>query len=403
MKFFNIKKGFGNAGLKYDYRLLGVSLLKITRHTDHDRIKLLSLLSLRVGKNNKKKQCFNNEEALHDISESTSKKIVFVVRDLQATGGVESRLHKLAVYLKKKDILPIFITQNNANVELRKEINLYCNLSLPESSTIFSTLMERINPDVIEFQFKSPKIFHDLSDAFFKSIPLKGVCIHEEVNFDINQIKKVDYIISSTRRKCVSGINDCHIVPNWLSFPATPLWSYNGQGKAVIISRISKDKLPTIINFIELCNSMNIEYDIAGSIEDEESVRVFNQLLRNGIPQSAFIGGVKTVQFLKKNTNKYLFVAGVGQVAIEASSIGYPFAVSPHFGGYENTVFLEKENVNALLEKNFTIKDDLLLSYRNKDTFSYKNDIVYSVFKKMREYCGEHVLDSYLNIIQRHQ
>lgn len=50
MTLFIKKKGFGNIGLKYDYRLIGLSIFKITRHIGYDRVTLLSFLTFRIKK-----------------------------------------------------------------------------------------------------------------------------------------------------------------------------------------------------------------------------------------------------------------------------------------------------------------------------------------------------------------
>lgn len=401
MTLFVKKKGFGNIGLKYDYRLFGLSIFKITRHIGYDRVTLLSFLTFRIKKSNTKKHIFNNDAALCTLSESASKKIVFVIKDLQATGGVESRLYKLSRYLKKFNYLPVFITQSNDHCQLRHEVNLYCNLSLPESAGDLYQLLAVVKPDVVEFQFKSTKLFHDLSDDFFTADFLTGICIHEEVEFEPAQVNKVDYVISSTERRCLATIANYRIIPNWLSFPASPVWSYKNQQKALIVSRLSKDKLPTIINFVDLCNFMGITYEIAGNFKDEVSASIVDFLVKKGVALSAFIGEIETIKFLKKNTDKYLFVAGVGQVAIEASAIGYPFAVTPHHGGYENTIFLEEKNTETLLETNFTIKDGSLSTHRNKEHCPCKKTSRNAIFKKMNQYCGEHVLDDYMRIIAK--
>ena len=399
MTLFVKQKGFGNSGLKYDYRLFGISIFKITRHIGYDRVALFSLLTFKIKKNNKINPVANNDAALRTISESASKKIVFVIRDLQATGGVESRLQTLSKYIKKFNYLPIFITQSNDHCQLTREVNLYCNLSLPQSADNLCQLLSIVKPDVVEFQFKSTKLFHDLGDSFFESDFLTGICIHEEVDFEASKVNKVDYVIASTERRCLAAIDNYRIIPNWISFPALPIWSYKNQEKALIVSRLSKDKLPTIVNFVDLCNFMGVTYEIAGNFKDEVSAGIVDFLIKQGVAVSAFIGEIETLKFLKNNTDKYLFIAGVGQVAIEASSVGYPFAVTPHHGGYENTIFLEEKNTDALLETNFTIKDGSLSAHRNKERCPCKKASRYSIFKKMNEYCGEHVLENYMRII----
>ena len=399
MTLFVKQKGYGNSGLKYDYRLFGISMLKITRHSGYDSITLLSLLTLRIKKNRAPLPAVNNEAALRYLAGSAAKKIVFVVRDLQATGGVESRLYKLAQYVKKFNYLPVFITQSNAYEALKSEVNIFCDHSSPESATRLREILARINPDVVEFQFKSAKLFHDLSDDFFNADFTIGVCIHEEAAFDADKVNQADYIISSTERRCLSGIKDYAIIPNWLSFPESPAWSYKNQNKALIVSRLSKDKLPTIVNFVDLCNFLGVAYEIAGDVKDEMSASIVDFLVKQGVALGAFIGEIETVKYLKKNTDKYLFVAGVGQVAIEASAVGYPFAVTPHHGGYENTIFLEEQNSRALLERNFTIKDGSLSEHSNKECVPCKATSRRAVFSKMNECCGEHVLEDYMGII----
>ena len=125
------------------------------------------------------------------------------------------------------------------------------------------------------------------------------------------------------------------------------------QNRAILISRIDKEKLPTIEAFITYCQNINIDFDIAGK---DETGNIITELLikKYNIPFEKFIGNVNTIDFLIRNKDKYLFVGGVGQVAIEAGILGFPVLCLAHLG-VEYSTFITKTNFSDF--QNFTIRN----------------------------------------------
>ena len=111
-------------------------------------------------------------------------------------------------------------------------------------------------------------------------------------------------------------------LPNGID-AGVPVWNYCGQRKALIISRLQKDKFMRLCAAIEFCATRNIPFEIAGMSENSSTTKRLKR--RYTLRPDVFApGAINTREFLKKNADRYLFVAGVGQVLLEAGAAGFP-------------------------------------------------------------------------------
>ncbi|EBN6863681.1 hypothetical protein DYJ33_28645, partial [Salmonella enterica] len=149
-------------------------------------------------------------------------------------------------------------------------------------------------------------------------------------------------------------ITNATYILNWTEWPSFS-WKYTDQKRAILITRISKDKLPSIINFVKICNKYNIDYDIAGAFDNASDI--ISSLVKDGLNKNAFLGYVDTIPFLKEHADKYLFVAGVGQAIMEGTSLGYPSLVTSFTDDYQDSSFITPDNIEYLKSENFVIRN----------------------------------------------
>jgi len=93
-------------------------------------------------------------------------------------------------------------------------------------------------------------------------------------------------------------------LPNGID-AGVPVWNYCGQRKALIISRLQKDKFMRLCAAIEFCATRNIPFEIAGMPENSSTTKRLKRryTLR---PDVVAPGAINTKEFLKKNADRYL-------------------------------------------------------------------------------------------------
>lgn len=168
------------------------------------------------------------------------------------------------------------------------------------------------------------------------------------------------------------------------------------------MSRIDAEKLPTLKSFILVCAEYGIDFDVAGPVRSESS-KVMRRLSKLNIPAEKFIGPVDTVPFLLEKGKNYLFVGGVGQVALEAASIGMPVLIPTHTEIPSLSTFLTNENFDSLLKNNFTIKDSKSREGNIKAFFASLREKHIDEFvarKKVESSCSEKAaMSKYVNAV----
>ncbi|HCL5351072.1 TPA: hypothetical protein N3A45_003664 [Salmonella enterica subsp. salamae serovar [1],40:z35:e,n,x,z15] len=399
MKILTKTNRRGYFGIKLKYNLLGIPVFSILRKNNHDEIKILNKKIFTISR--KEDTSVNIENSKKNILLATQlhnkkRKILYVITDLSNCGGVERRLESQFNYLVENGWFPMIISMTNNYDKLMKYPNFYLNFKLHNAKKLFEQLIEVLMPNVIEFQFKPTNFFYDLDICSLLKKYVVGCCVHEEIKIEQSMIDKLDYRIASAHRKSITNATYILNWTEWSSFS----WKYTKQKKAILITRISKDKLISIVNFVKICNRYNIDYDIAGAFDNASDI--VSSLVKDGLNKNAFIGHIDTIQFLKENANKYLFVAGVGQAIMEGASLGYPSLVTSFTDDYQDSSFITPDNIKHLKSQNFVIRNTQQL---NMNVFfeNVHNNIVPSLFnvsENMYEISNiNFILPEYLNIL----
>ncbi|MDO4559797.1 MAG: hypothetical protein Q4C86_02505 [bacterium] len=214
--------------------------------------------------------------------------------------------------------------------------------------------------DVVEFQFKSDGYLRNLNIERLKEHVRAGCTIHGDGGFCWKRINKLDYrlVVSGRLAELVfkDDIKDYAVILNAVEEQPVQ-WKMGGdisrQKTALHISRLSSDKLEFLETFVKYCVGNGIEFEIAGCADDDYDLK--RRLIRKfGLDENCFIGEIETTDFLKEHICKYLFVAGVGLVILEAGMLNYPVFITSRFG-VENSTFLSAENFTFFEDSNMTI------------------------------------------------
>lgn len=404
MKILTKRRRKGYFGVKTQYDIFGLPLFSIVRESEHDLIKIFNKKILKVKKKENDDLFINlikgeNNLLLAKNINTKDKKILYVVTDLNTCGGVETRLEQQFNYIKEHGWFPMILSMKNDFVKLHGYPNFYLNFKTYNAAELFLELVDKLNPDVIEFQFKPSNFFYDVDISSLMKKCIVGCCIHEEIKIEQSVLDKLDYRIASARRKSVT--NATYIL-NWTK--ATQFsWKYKKQRKAILVSRLSQDKLPGIINFIKICNQYNIDYHIAGAFDGAN--KIVSKLIKEGLNENVFIGYIDTIPFLKEHADEYLFVAGVGQAIMEGASLGYPALVTSFTIDYDDSSFITPDNIEYLRSVNFVIRESNNSYPGNINVFfesTYNGCILqqFNVTQDLYELCNINtILSEYLAIL----
>lgn len=181
-----------------------------------------------------------------------------------------------------------------------------------------------------------------------------GVIIHaSHPSWNFGYLSKADYVFCS---HLAHGLR----VPNLKQYPVLPngiipnkfRWSFVGQKKALLISRLDKDKLSSIESFIQFCYSTDISFQIAGDFSTCEGKQIKKYLqFKYSITDSVFIGIVDTTEFLIHSWKEILFVGGLGQVILEAGQLDFPCLLCSLLGK-EYSFFVTHHNIESVINYN---------------------------------------------------
>lgn len=363
MTFFQTIKGYKTYGMKADYRLLGRSVMRIIRESEYEVTTILGF-SIKKEVPPPDYQSESNE-ILHERNKSELKRydslggrrILFVVQTLESVGGVETRLLKLFKFLESQGWAPALVTEKNNFEALQEYPNFYLNMREVNASQCFYSLVQLIKPNVIEFQLKEPNFFHDVDIQNLKSLCRVGVCLHGQVRASQSQLDEADYRILSNLGIIYGKYkyDNFTIIPNFIDFKSQITWKYSGQKRALLITRISKDKYPSIVSFVRICQAYQVPFEIAGDLTQLSSKKIAQKLQRE-YPNISFIGAIDTMKYLQEKLNEFLFIGGVGQVAIEAGTFGIPVLIPTHWKDYKKSIFMNKKTVHFLQKWNFVLR-----------------------------------------------
>ena len=204
---------------------------------------------------------------------------------------------------------------------------------------------------------KSPKFMEHLNLDLLKLSVRIGGCVHGPITVDLKKLNQLDYLLVSSEY-ISRDYPGSAILKNWVVDQKTILKADPSSAKALLISRIDTEKFPNIKNFIRVCQQNQLDFEIAGSADHEHSdQKIKDFLLSLNVDEKSLIGPVRTLDYLKEHGSEYLFIAGVGQVPLEAASFGLPAMVVPHVDDPALSTVLTHESFKFLRPWNMTIKD----------------------------------------------
>lgn len=306
------------------------------------------------------------ENLYHEVSDAFRKPsapphgmrtMFYVVKNIAPCGGLETRLAGYADALAANGYRVIFVAESNRNRAIRsRHLCLHLNFHARNFQRSLDRLIVRYRADVVEFQIKNRRSVHRLRIEPLKKRCRIGCVVHGEIaGLDASSLREMDYrIVISDRLLSIDydSLGPHTILPNAID-AGQPVWSYCGQRKALIVSRLQKDKFEQLCAAIECCLERGIPFEIAGFPKNGSTVRRLKR--RYALCADAFVPGtVDTREFLKKNADRYLFVAGVGQVLLEAGAAGYPCLLASDKGAAHST-FLTRHNIGRNYGRNLTL------------------------------------------------
>ncbi len=351
--------------------IIGIPLFKI-KSIDYKRVEFsLGKIKLKYKRNDWLKQANNLNISLKAKNikvpyKQNNRNILFIASRFVSIGGIETRLEQYLNLLSKNGWGVFLLSEENTNERLLKYSNFHLNFDAPNFHNCLSELIDVYRINVIEFQFKNPKILKNINLDSLKEKAKVGCTIHNTGVNKLDLINRFDYKIFVSEQMYSNyyrKVKNPTIIKNGICLNnVNKEWNYCGQNKALLVSRISKDKLTSIECFIKYCQKQNIDFDIAG-VEQTKNKLLIKLKKKYKLKASQFIGKVDTVEYLKTNINKYLFVGGVGLVILEAGSLNYPCFVCSDYKG-QNFSFVTNENI-ALFD-NFTIKSHHSISKQKK-------------------------------------
>ena len=305
--------------------------------------------------------CQNLSALPNASNESDPKKILFITDALASHGGVENRLKHIVANLSGGHWEALFLTEENKYPPLKDFRNFTLKFRADNLGECLLDIVRTHKIDVVEFQFKYSRYLRFIDMKELHRLCIVGCTVNGfDKSISRRMLKKFDYLICIStdlvQRYTKIPSEWFHIIYNCIN-PEPRLWRFYNQKTAIHVSRISDEYEIRISGFIDFCRTRDIPFEIAGARESESAKRVIDRLrIRYKIPDSAFIGGIDTVPFLKENITRYLFVAGCGHIAIEAGILGIPVFITSSTSSIP-PVFLTPDNIDYFLGRNFTVRE----------------------------------------------
>ena len=308
----------------------------------------------------------------------TNKNILFIVSNLMEKGGIETRLFQYINQLTNLGWNCYILSENNKNKDLNKFINFYLNFDAKNFDDCLNEIIDKYNIKTIEFQFKNPKILKNLNLKNLKKKATIGYTIHNTGIKNQNLINNFNYKIFVSKfmyENHYRKISNPTIIQNQIEIDKyinVPSWEYKNQKTALLISRISQDKLASIECFIQYCIKNNIDFLIAGKQEPKKNIKE-KILKKYNLNENIFIGNIDTIDYLSKNIENILFVGGMGLSILEALFLNFPCFCCNNYKA-KSYSFITKNNIQYF--DNFTInKNSLIVKNRKKEYYLDLEDI----------------------------
>lgn len=342
-----------------------------------------------------------NTRSIRKLEGDRNRRILYVTTTL-SMGGVETRLTSQFAFLKEEGITPILLTERNDCPALMDEVNLSLDFTAPNAEELLIELIHECKADAVEFQLKSPRFIESLDLDKLQRHARVGVCLHGKVGLSPHIQKQLDYFLAILSYRNLA--RKPAVIRNWIRTNTEQARPVNTQSnQALFVSRLDKEKFPTLANFVKLCREYNLTPIIAGG--GEFSLKFVRLIRTLNLPDSAFIGSIDTIRFLQQHGSEFLFIAGVGQVPLEAASLGLPAMVVPHKEDAKLATVLTDESFHYLRDWNFVIRqcpnheclgnfNEFLRACKEGDVEKFNARLL------VEEYCGiEGAMHEYLRLV----
>ena len=292
-----------------------------------------------------------------------NKKSILFVASLTFNGGIEERLYKITNLLKNKYNIFI-ISINSLNFYKLYQPYIY-NYSMPSSlnkieqelflkkiisyHNIQFTCFEvgYTDSDVNQLKINNNKIiatFHESIDSNNNKINYNKTILDSDHVFAVN-IKALSALPCKNKSLFLNGTSE---IKNY--------YQQNNSNKILIACRLDYDNFHSFLKYLIIfSNKHNFSVDLAG-INNTNNVNIEKELLSLN-PNINFIGFIDTINYLKSNPNKYLFIAGVAQFLMESISLNFPALLATK---YNKFTFINKQNFLEYYHKNFNSNIQIL-------------------------------------------
>lgn len=359
-----------------------------------------------------KKTYIDNNSIIHQIPiyNRSKKTLLFVFPDvLHHTGGKETRMLSIFDALEKEGYRIVLIA-NHKSINQRLITKYQTHLLDFGNIHSFSShyqISDNITSEIIQIAIKEKAtiIEFNLCGNPHNNIDYQKIANILPVGFHYHERPKefsniASYNIVNSPKNTINDPRFYVVLNSVNDKDIRQIYQYKQQPKALLISRLSDDKIDVIIPAIEFFKEHHIEFDIAAPIDNNHKL-VHKICKQFDLNEQQFIGKIDTIDFLKQNIHQYLFIAGVGQVVLEAGSLGYPILLSTKNGAAH---FIEQQYFDHYCFYNLTKPDtDLNLDAGKqlKEILHGKNHHQYCLMKPIRNsYSMSVVLEQYMDIIK---
>ena len=344
----------------------------------------------------------SSRSSLNTSAISHKKKILYITDYLLEIGGTETRLLHLFDFMERNGYECIIMTgEGNYLTRIKKYRNITLNFNANNFQKHLHNFIKENNIDVIEFQAKGIDYFPNINFYELRKIVKVGLCIHNNLNFEKIHFNDFHYKFRTVSTMGHDFLEKIQRIPNWI-VECHPIWRYKSQKRAIFISRLNdNEKAPTLKSFISICQRIGCDFSIAGNVKGKTKT---SEIVAN-LDEHHYIGVIDTLQYLQENADNVLFVGGVGQVPMEAASLGIPALVCTHHQDYTKSRFVTNENMNFMIENNFVINHHIPQSESGNlscfITAISRNDFTdFDVISSINEKLSENtVLEDYLTMI----
>ena len=227
--------------------------------------------------------------------------VLFVFDFLHETGGVERRVELFLDRLSARGIQPVIVAARHDYAPLQKYPCLRLIPGAPNAAWKLLQFVRWSGAKVVEFNLKSPKLAHDVDIKALRQLVRVGCMLHGREDTTQEFLDRLDYRCTVFSHS--SGFERLVNLPNIVTFPdARPAFDPHAD-TALYVGRIDSEKLPTIRNFIRICERLGVRFEIAGPVTSPGS-RPVGRFLPT-VPPDALIGPIDTRAHLQAHGSRY--------------------------------------------------------------------------------------------------